>query len=209
MKLWGPVLTALFSHGGAQEEKAIEGDRAFAERQTVNFFAPISQVHSLVRNAPLPKKYIDGLRETERFADSVLSGEERTLSLSPEGYVSFIRNLTNFEETGAERATCNERYPTINGNCNHPEGGGKTMQAYARMAGESDYCDNRSSLKCPSTKVGELPNARQVSIFLKTNDPPVKNEERTHLMTSYGQFITHTAVQTPDVGGSSLFVNVI
>ena len=50
------------------------------------------------------------------------------------------------------------------------------MQAYARMAGESDYCDNRSSLKCPSTKVGELPNARQVSIFLKTNDPPVKNE---------------------------------
>ena len=78
------------------------------------------------------------------------------------------------------------------------------MQPYARMQ-PADYCDGQSSIKCGTDKQ-PLANARDVSLFLQDQFPPNRrvNRERTHLMTSYGQFITHTAIQTPDVGGNGV-----
>lgn len=167
------------------------------------FFNPIIAAHSIVRNAPLSREYEKGLRATERFADAVLNGDERRLETVDE-LVSNIRNLTSFSHENAERGSCNTRYPTIDGSCNHPSDGGTPMQPYARMQ-PSDYCDGQSSIKCSSDKK-TLPNPRDVSLFLKQRHPTHKrvNDKRTHLMTSYGQFVTHTAIQTPDVGGNGV-----
>ena len=69
----------------------------------------------------------------------------------------------------------------------------------------ADYCDGRSSIRCGTDK-RKLVNPRDVSLFLQNRNPPNRrvNHERTHLMTSFGQFLTHTAIQTPDVGGSGV-----
>jgi hypothetical protein len=75
------------------------------------------------------------------------------------------------------------------------------MQPYARMI-PADYCDNRKSLRCHNNGA-PLPNARDLSLFLTMRNPPNQrvNHERTHFMTTFGQYVTHTGIMTPDEGG--------
>jgi len=103
----------LLGHGSSAPQERLD-----------SFFNPIIAAHTLVRNAPLSREYQKGLRATERFADSVLDGGDRTLS-TPDELVSMIRNLTSFSNANSERGACQTRYPEIDGKCNHPMDGGK------------------------------------------------------------------------------------
>jgi hypothetical protein len=78
-------------------------------------------VHSMVRNAPLSRQHMEGLRATERFAEEILSGDERQTGGNVDQIISQIRNMTDFNSAG-ERITGCSRYPSIDGSCNHGSG---------------------------------------------------------------------------------------
>merc|ERR1712130_75284 len=191
MKLWAPVLLNFLTPDVAAVE----------ERLRAEFYTPIVNAHSMMRNAPLARDLEKGLRATERFAEEVFARSAAERNANVDELISSIRNLTSFE---TERSACNSRFPKIDGKCNHSSTGGQAMNPYERMQ-PAEYCDGVSSLRCGSDGKA-LPNARSISTFLQ-DQHPVKNRqnhERTHLMTTYGQFITHTAVQTPDMTGDGI-----
>ena len=116
-----------------------------------------------------------------------------------------VNRSNNITDSFMKQGACDSSFPTLDGSCNHPSGAGRSMQPYKRLV-PADYCDGKQAPRCNARK-GTLPSERTISLALKRAGPPKPSQEVTFAFTTWGQFITHDIIQTPDVGNGDVPCN--
>ena len=173
------------------------------QRGFVDPLESIAFAHSRVRNGFTLPVMDQITTSNERILAEVFAEEFSTRLISLEEMVSRSDNIT---ESFLKQGECDSSFPTLDGSCNHPEGAGRSMQAYKRLV-PADYCDGKQTPRCSKKNNQKLPSERKISLEMKKTGSTKSSQTASFAFTAWGQFITHDIIQTPDVGGGNVPCN--
>ncbi|GAB6029783.1 hypothetical protein CHUAL_005498 [Chamberlinius hualienensis] len=181
--------------------------------ESINLFKSPEKISTVNKRNDAVRLYRKGVRpEVEASGQQAGAFSHASTVLSQKYNISFERAQQRLEARATARPnfdansicgrtfTCNAPYPyrTLDGVCNNLQspGSGMAVSRFERILA-AEYDDGTQSMRQTSVTGSQLWSPRIVSLLCH-NDTNVPNNQVTHMVVFFGQFIDHDMTSTPE-----------